>query len=330
MPVHIHPISRRKFLAGTIASMALAQSKLPGAETQASPDLWALFSDTHLLSAESIRKHYSSQKATREKRSVTVSQNFNRFATQINALPKKPAGLLLNGDCVHVGGKQEHEQLAEKFALFKDTPIHVTMGNHDHRDDFRKAFQKRKDKVLMENRHVSLVKSRHANFVLLDSLTMDAPEKPVKGPGRLGREQMAWFESVVDAESDKPMIVMFHHNIDPSEEYEKRSGKKEIIHPSASAVKPIAGLEDSDHLLDLLQTKPHVKAIVTGHMHQYRIFKWRKLHFISLPAVGYHFHPKEPIGWLQCHLRESGADLELRTLDPKQAGNRTKTKLTWS
>ena len=330
MPAHVLPVSRRKFIAGSIASITLGRAEMLGDNSRTNPDLWAAFSDTHLLSAKSIQRHYRSSKAAREKRAVTVSRNFDRFARQVNALPEKPAGMLLNGDCVHVGGRQEHEQLAEKFALFEDTPIHATMGNHDHRDDFRKAFQKQDDKVLLENRHVSIVRSRHANFVLLDSLTMDAPEKPVKGPGRLGSEQMAWFESVVDAESDKPMILMFHHNIDPSADYEKRSGKKKIILHSASPLQPIAGLEDSDQLLDLLQTKPQVKAIVTGHMHQYRIFQWRKLHFVSLPSVGYAFHANEPIGWLRFLLQENGAELELRTLDTKNSLNRTKTRLSWS
>lgn len=330
MPAHLLPVSRRKFLAGSIASMALVRNGLLGADSPTNPDLWAVFSDTHLLSEESILRHYRSSKAAREQRALTVSKNFDRFAEQVKAMSEKPAGLLLNGDCVHVGGQQEHDQLARKFSLFPNTPIHVTMGNHDHRDDFRAAFQERDDRVLLEKRHVSLVKSRHANFVLLDSLTMDAPEKPVKGPGRLGREQLDWFESVVDAESDKPMIVMFHHNIDPSAEYEKRSGTKEIIQPSASPVQAIAGLEDSDQLLDLLQTKPQVKAIVTGHMHQYRIFKWRRLHFVSLPSVGYSFHAQEPIGWLRLLLRENGAELELQTLDAQHRSHRTRTKLTWS
>ena len=91
MPTHLLSLSRRKFLAGTISSMALAPSGLPGAATPANPDLWALFSDTHLLSAESIHRHYRAQKAAREKRSLAVAQNFDRFAAQVKALPSLAA-----------------------------------------------------------------------------------------------------------------------------------------------------------------------------------------------------------------------------------------------
>ena len=335
MPAHLLPISRRQFLAGSAASIAaLGQAQLSGDESKANPDSWALLSDTHLLSASSIGRHYAANKAAMDKRATVVAENFDRAARQVNALRERPAGLIVNGDCVHVGGRDEHDLLAHKFALLETIPVHVTMGNHDHRDDFTNAFReriKRDDRILLENRHVSVLKSRHANFVLLDSLTMHTPNRPVKGPGILGKDQLEWFESVLDSESDKPTIVMFHHNIDPSDEYQKRAGGKEVVVESAGRFKGLdGGLEDSDRFLDLLQTKPHVKAVVTGHMHQFRIFNWRKVYFVSLPSVGYTFDVKEPVGWTQMQLQEGGAALELQTLDIKHARHRIRAQLNWS
>ena len=335
MPAHLLPISRRQFLAGSAASVAaISQARLSGDDSNANPDSWALLSDTHLLSESSITRHYARNKAAMDKRAGVVAENFGRAARQVHSLTVKPAGLILNGDCVHVGGKEEYGILAEKFGLIKELPIHVTMGNHDHRSDFAGAFDqqtKRGKRVLLENRHVSVLNSRHANFVLLDSLTMENPDKPVKGPGILGPDQLEWFESILDALSGKPAIVMFHHNIDPSDEYLKRSGRKQVIVKSASPFKGLSGgLEDSDRLLDLLAKKPHVKAVVTGHMHQFRIFKWRKLHFVSLPSVGYTFHTDEPVGWLSMQLRQDGVNLELQTLDTQHPRHRTQANLVWS
>ncbi|MDP7018277.1 MAG: metallophosphoesterase, partial [Pirellulaceae bacterium] len=282
-----------------------------------------ILSDTHLLSADSIGRHYAGNKAAMDKRATVVSENLNRAARQVNELKENPAGLILNGDCVHVGGQQEYALLASKFALLDTIPIHVTMGNHDHRQDFATAFRdrtRRGDRVLLENRHVSVVESRHANLVLLDSLTMKSPDRPVKGPGVLGTRQLEWLESVLDSASDKPAIVVFHHNIDPSDEYQMSSDRKELVVESAGAFKGLAGgLEDSDQFLDLLQSKSHVKAVVTGHMHQFRVFKWRKVHFVSLPAVGYTFDAKEPVGWIRMRLKDGGAEIELQTLDTKHA-----------
>jgi 3',5'-cyclic AMP phosphodiesterase CpdA len=334
MPAHLLPLSRRQFLAGSAATLAAFRAgTLSADESQADPDSWALLSDTHLLSASSIARHYAGNKAMHQ-RAPVVAENFNRAARQLIALPTRPAEILLNGDCVHVGGKDEYELLAHKFALLETFPIHVTMGNHDHRDDFTNTFQehtRRGDRVLLENRHVSVVKSRHANFILLDSLTMQNPNRPVKGPGILGRDQLEWFESVLDSHSDKPAVVMLHHNIDPSDDYQKRSGAREVVVESASPFKGFTGgLEDSDQLLDLLVTKSHVKAVVTGHMHQFRIFKWRKIHFVSLPSVGYTFDAKEPVGWLRMQLQDDGAMLELQTLDTTHTRHRTRADLRWS
>ncbi|MGB0578702.1 MAG: metallophosphoesterase family protein [Limisphaerales bacterium] len=334
MPAHLYPTTRRKFLAGAGTTMAaVATGNLLADDPKVDPDLWALLSDTHLLSAESIERHYGSQRAAREKRASTVSVNFDRAAAQVNAMPQNPAGLILNGDCVHVGGREEYDQLADKFALIESPPIHVTMGNHDHRGDFARAFgegSRAGGRRLLENRHVSLVRSRRANFVLLDSLTMKTPDRPVKGPGILGAEQLDWLESVLDSEADKPAIVVMHHNIDPSAEYEQRAGTKQLLLESAGPVQKIAGLEDTDRLLDLLHAKPQVKAVVTGHRHQGRIFQWRKLHFIHLPAVGYTLDPKETEAWLQLRLRDSGAEVKLRTLDPKHARSGKRIELKWS
>jgi len=335
MPAHLLPISRRKFLTGSAATMAaLGQTKLLGDESKPNPDSWALLSDTHLLSANSIGRHYAGNKAAMDKRATAVAENFNRAARQVSALREKPAGLILNGDCVHVGGKEEHALLASKFALLDTIPIHVTMGNHDHRDDFANAFRERTrrgDRVLLENRHVSVLKSRHANLVLLDSLTMKNPDRPVKGPGILGKKQLEWLESVLDSASDKPAIVVFHHNIDPSDEYQKRSDRKDLVVESAGPFKGlVGGLEDSDQFLELLRTKPHVKAVVTGHMHQFRIFKWRKVYFVSLPSVGYTFDAKEPVGWIRMQLKDGGAGMELQTLDTKHPRHQHRANLNWS
>ena len=334
MPAHLLPISRRQFLAGSASAIAaLGHSNLRGENSVVNPDSWFLLSDTHLLSSRSIQLHYSKNTAAMQDRVTRVATNFERAARQVTAFPERPAGLILNGDCVHVGGKEEYELLARKFALLEKVPIHVTMGNHDHRDNFSDVFRERtqSDRVLLEDRHVSVLKSQHANFVLLDSLTMQHPERPVKGPGKLDKNQLEWFASVLDAESDKPAIVVVHHNVDPSNEYRQRVEKEDLIVQSADPVRGFkGGLEDTDRFLDLLHAKPHVKAVVFGHMHQFRIFKWRKVFFVSMPPVGYTFGPKEAVGWIRMLLRDSGGTLEMQTLDTKHARHQKRVDLSWS
>ena len=335
MPAHLLPISRRQFLAGSASTIAaLRHSNLFGGDAQVNPDYWALLSDTHLLSTRSIELHYGNIEMRMQKRASLVATNFERTARQLLAVPEKPAGLILSGDCVHVGGQEEYELLARKLALFETIPIHLAMGNHDHRDNFSNVLRERAQsngRVLLEDRHVSVLKSQHANFVLLDSLTMQDPDRPVKGPGILGTEQLEWLESVLDSESDKPTIVIVHHNVDPSNEFRQRSGELDVIVPTADPFRGFeGGLEDTDRLLDMLHTRPHVKAVMFGHKHQFRIFKWRKVFFVSLPPVGYTFGPQEAVGWVRMLLRESGATLEVQTLDTKHVRHRKRVDLSWA
>ena len=45
------------------------------------------------------------------KRATVVAENLDRATRQVNALSERPAGLILNGDCVHVGGRDEYDLL---------------------------------------------------------------------------------------------------------------------------------------------------------------------------------------------------------------------------
>ena len=335
MPAHLLPISRRRFLAGSASSIAaLRHANLMGSDSRVDPDYWSLLSDTHLLSTRSIRRHYEKNKTAMQQRATTVATNFERAAQQVLASPEKPAGLILSGDCVHVGGNEEYELLAEKLALLETIPIHLAMGNHDHRDNFSTVFAERaqsSDRILPEDRQVSVLKSRHANIVLLDSLTMRDPDRPVKGPGILGQEQLEWLESVLDSEADKPTMVILHHNVDPSDEFRERSGEEDVIVPTADPFRGfVRGLEDTDRFLDMLHAKPHVKAVMFGHLHQFRVFKWRRIFLVSLPPVGYTFGPQEAVGWVKMLLRDGGATLEVQALDTQHARHRMKVNLAWS
>ncbi|MBP86590.1 MAG: hypothetical protein CMJ64_07740 [Planctomycetaceae bacterium] len=335
MPAHLLPVSRRRFLAASASTVAaLGHSDLLGSDSQVNPNAWALLSDTHLLSQRSIDLHYDNNRTAMEKRATLVATNFERTARQVLASVETPAGLVLSGDCVHVGGKEEYELLARKLALLETIPIHLAMGNHDHRDNFSNVFREQTqsdDRVLLENRHVSVLKSQHANLVLLDSLTMQNADRPVKGPGRLGKKQLAWFEAVLDSQSDKPAVVILHHNVNPSDEYRQRTGEEDFIVSSADPFRGFkGGLEDTDRFLALLHARPHVKAVVFGHMHQFQIFKSRKTFFISMPPVGYTFGPKEAVGWIRMLLRDSGVTLEVQTLDTEHARHQQRIDLSWS
>jgi hypothetical protein len=64
---------------------------------------------------------------------------------------------------------------------------------------------------------------------------------------------------------------------------------------------------DTDRLFDLLRPHRHVKAIFYGHSHVWELGRHDRLQLINLPAVGYNFNDKDPVGWVDARFRAAGS-----------------------
>ena len=96
MPIHLPLLSRRRFIAGTLgagAGLVLGRD-LFAADKPADPHTWALLADPHIA-------------ADREKvlRGVVMSKNLSAVGRELLALPKRPAAVLINGDCAFNTGE---------------------------------------------------------------------------------------------------------------------------------------------------------------------------------------------------------------------------------
>lgn len=304
MPLHLNSISRREFIRNSIiAGAGLAVFRHASAAPQGDGSRWALFSDTHIDANPDIVA-----------REVNMAAHLKQAIAEALALDEKPAGVLINGDCAYLRG------LPEDYATFSSLiaplsgaklPVHMTLGNHDDRDNFRKALAAACDPGSpVASRHVSIVETPPANWVLLDSL-----EKVNSTPGLLGEEQRNWLVAALDARKDKPAIVMMHHN-------------PQVVPPGDTEMK-ISGLRDTAELLEILLPRKHVKALVFGHSHTWSLKQQDGLHLVNLPAVAYVFSKTQPSGWVNCRLAEGGATLELRSLDTAHPEHGKKTELKW-
>src|SRR5690348_11458854 len=94
MPITLPPISRRRFLASTLASTALLALKGRLSAAEAGVDHLALVSDTHIAADPS---HVA--------RGVNMAEHLRKVLAQILALPERPAAMLLNGDCAYNMGE---------------------------------------------------------------------------------------------------------------------------------------------------------------------------------------------------------------------------------
>ncbi len=299
MPIHLPPLSRRTFLvraAVLSAGLLVAPSVLAARKKKIDANLWALLSDTHI----------AGDRAT-VTRTVNMATHLEAVAGQVNALERRPGGVIISGDLAFNRGEPtDYQAFQDLLRLLREggQTVHLTLGNHDHRENFYGALKLKPGKPA-EGRQVALVKSSLANWFLLDSL-----EATNSTPGMLGAGQLAWLTKELDRNRSKPAIIVVHHN----------PGAKENI----------AGLKDTDALFEIIRPRKQVKAWVFGHTHHWSIEKDTSgIHMVNLPPTAYVFKDGDPSGWVLGTLCRDGIRLEMRTLDLKHPANGQIRDLQW-
>ncbi|MFO8012780.1 MAG: metallophosphoesterase [Phycisphaerae bacterium] len=299
MPIHLPPLSRRRFLQATFAAGAAAvlPRAVAGAPTGVDPNRVALLADTHVW-ADPARVHHGI-------RSVETAAAACR---QIRALDPLPAHLVIAGDCAaDVGEPGDYATLGRLLKPLREAgvTVHLVLGNHDHRENFYAAFPESRPtgKAEVPGKHAGVVKTPRADFVLLDSL-----DRTNVTPGRLGEAQRRWLAGVLDR-GEKPAFVVAHHNPDRRE-------------------KP-SGLTDTAALFDVLVPRRRAKAYAFGHSHAWWYRKREDVHCVNVPAVAWLFDKTSPRGWLDAHLETDGARLVLQTVDESDSRHGQVDRLAW-
>jgi hypothetical protein len=235
MPIHLPPISRRKFLIRSImAGASLACSpRIFAADKSTDENFWVLFSDTHIA-------------ADRAKivRDVNMTDHFVTVSREITALPQRAAGVFVIGDCAwNSGEKEDYATFTNLIEPIRTAqmPVHLALGNHDNRERFWDALEEEKAaKRPLADRQVVLLQTPRVNWFILDSL-----DKTLVTTGLVGAEQLDWLAKTLDANSNKPAVILVHHNLD--------SGEKSI------------GLRDTEELFKVMRPRKQLKACVFGH-----------------------------------------------------------------
>ncbi|HPA18806.1 MAG TPA: metallophosphoesterase [Verrucomicrobiae bacterium] len=286
MPIHLPPLSRREFLGKAIlagAGVALTHCT-PAKRPAADSDLWALLADTHI----------AEDRAT-VARGINMTDHLIAVGGQV-ARADGIAGVIIAGDCAYLQGMAgDYSTVLGLLEPMRAAglPIHLLLGNHDARDNFRAAIQKNGESAdsPVADKHVALLKTPRANFFLLDSL-----DQTNVTPGRIGEAQLSWLAGALDANTDRPAIIIAHH------------------HPELYGVKN--GAVDTPALMDLLVPRKHVKAYVFGHTHVWGTLPHESgIHLVNLPPVAYVFKQGLISGWVSAALRDGGATLTLRSTD---------------
>ncbi len=300
MPIHLAPISRRRFLRQSALASALLALKptLWASSRRTDTHGYALLSDTHLAANRGLLA-----------RGINMTDHFTQVGRELLGAPRRPAGVFSTGDCAYNSGASgDYTVLSELLAPLRadGMPIHLALGNHDSRERFWEAFPNEKTaRGVVEERQTSLVATPRANWFMLDSLEITQAT-----PGLLGAAQLEWLTQALDRNRVKPALVLVHHN------------------PGLDGGGD--GLKDAAALLEILRPRRQAKGLIFGHTHRWKVEQDPSgLHLINLPAVAYVFQKGEPSGWVQATLERKAMRLELRSLDPAHPAHGQVLRLAW-
>ena len=212
------------------------------------------------------------------------AENFPVGARQV--IEAAPQAAMILGDIAYRFGLPEDYAAAEPVitGMAEHFPVCLTMGNHDVRENFFRAFAPTTATDPAPPKSIIVINHPPVRFIILDSLyRVDVV------PGLLGFQQRGWLARFLDDSEPIPTIICFHHALDDNDK----------------------SLFDADRLLGVLVPRPQVKAILHGHWHKLRRYEIEGLDVIQLPAIGLPLEDGVPIGWLSAIFTASGAEFEM-------------------
>jgi predicted phosphodiesterase len=290
MTLHLIPSSRRQFLKTTItAGIATLACRPATAAPTVAPNRWALLADTHMAGDEKTVA-----------RGANMFDNLNAVISEVLTEDPLPAGVIINGDCAYLKGlDSDYQTLRRPIDRLLDAgvPVHMTMGNHDDRGPFYAAFAKQKpENEFVAGKHVAVLQCQDANLFLVDSLQLVN-----KVTGELGESQLQWLADTLQAHSDKPALIIGHHN--PQ-------------YLPAGSTAQVSGLADTAAFVDVMHSQPHVQAYIYGHTHDWKLSKTAgRVHLINQPPCAYVFNESRPNGWVRMIVGKDEFSVELRALE---------------
>ncbi len=290
------PITRRRALE--LAGLAALGGCAPRVGSSGRAQGWyALLSDPHI--AEDLSASL---------RGEVMADNLRVAVAQILGADDPPRGVMVNGDlALERGLGGDYSSFLRICQPLRDAalPLHLAMGNHDDRANLLAALSPgpERESAHVHQKMTAIVEGSELRFVVLDS-----QEGVNVTSGQLGPEQRRWLADDLDAHPQTPTVVMVHHHLDA------------IARPA---------LRDTAALLDLIRPRRQVKMVIYGHTHMWEIRTVDGVVWMNLPALGYRFQKREPLGWVILRPRAGGAEVQLVCVGGDRTSNGQRRSLTW-
>jgi 3',5'-cyclic AMP phosphodiesterase CpdA len=180
-------------------------------------------------------------------RKVDTAAYLARCIDKLNRLDPRPDAVVLTGDLVDFGAREEYEHLRSLLEPLR-IPYYLVMGNHDGREALREVFHDH-DYLRQQEKFVQYaLPLGPLRLVALD--TQDPPH----GAGRLCDDRLRWLADTLAADRATPTVVALHHP-------PFHCG---IGHMDAQSL----DLQDAARLAAIVRQAPNVERLICGHVHR--------------------------------------------------------------
>lgn len=168
---------------------------------------------------------------------------------------------VLAGDLADLGQRAAYERLQRTIARLP-IPVHITLGNHDHRPTFLDVFGA--DHAAETGKVDKFLDIKGYRVIVLDS------SEPGRVDGVLEMAQLDWLKARLAEAMDRPVIVILHHN----------ANALHIESDNIAILEPMA-------FIKALKTHPDIRQVIAGHVHLTSTATWHGLPFTTLAGGHY-------------------------------------------
>lgn len=187
-------------------------------------------------------------------------QRLDRTLQELSALEPRPDILLATGDLIDRGDAQSYSRLKEAFSQCP-FPVHMCMGNHDERFNFRKVFPE----IPFTDGYLQYeLNEGPLRFLVLDTL-----EEGRHG-GAFCEKRAQWLDARLAEKKDVPTIIVQHHPpVEVGIEWMN-------THPREPWVQRLSGC---------LSGHANIVAMLCGHVHRPIMSSWENITLSVCPST---------------------------------------------
>ena|ERR1035437_3274960 len=176
---------------------------------------------------------------------IETAPYLTQAVATIGRLPQQADAVVITGDLTDFGRAAEYQHLRELLTPLT-MPVYLMPGNHDDRDELRRAFPE----------HTYLGLSDFVQFsVAVGALQLIALDTVVAGAseGGLCAQRLQWLAQQLAAHRGRPVVIAMHHP-----PFQTLIGHMDAI----------GLLEGASELEALVAHHPNVERVICGHLHR--------------------------------------------------------------